>query len=154
MSRANILDEYIMRNKYTGEVLPMITESVYEFMPEEDKVTYDALPDVVTIYRGCFFMEAHSQRGQSWTTNPKVAEFFAWDNYCYLPEDELRQRNVIKATIKKSDIFGYTNCRKEFECIVDTDKLMGVKYFKEIDNDTLAKILKAQEKSKQGEINE
>ena len=154
MSRANILDEYTMNNKYMGEVLPSITESVYKFMTKEDKKTYDAMPNEVTVYRGCFFMECHSRRGQSWTTDAKVAEFFAWDNYYYLPEDELKQRNVIKATIKKSDIFGYTSCRKEFECIVDADKLMDVKYFKEIDNDTLAKILKAQEKSKQGEINE
>ncbi len=122
--RENILDEYLMTNKLMGEEMPLIESSVYEFMTDDDKATYDAFPDEVSIFRGAFFMEAHSQTGQSWTTEKKVAEFFAFE---HTPYREADGRVVLAATISKNDIYGYTNGRTEFECIVNPDALMNMK---------------------------
>jgi len=46
---------------------------IREMMDEEEQVAYDALPDTITVYRGCGEI---NKVGASWTTDRSVAEKF------------------------------------------------------------------------------
>lgn len=88
-------------------------------MDEEEQQFFDALPDVVTIYRGCHINELNyfdedprdeSCPGISWTTDRGVAEFFAF-------RYETEYRVVVSLVVKKSSIVTFINERNEYECI-------------------------------------
>lgn len=89
-------------------------------MDEKEQEYYDALPDEVTLYRGCSINELNylkdeddsSCLGISWTTDRGVAEFFAFRDE-YNRED----RVVVSAVVKKSSIITFINDRDEYECI-------------------------------------
>jgi len=137
--RKNILDEYQMTNKLMGEYLPVIEESVYDFMEDDEKKHFDSLPDRITLYRGCSIDEAYGSSeyiGQSWTDDIDIAKFFAYehhtaalggskfDNAKILIADDGRivpvaGRCVISRTFNKNEILGYVNSREEREYICD-----------------------------------
>lgn len=120
-SRRNKLEEYQMVNSWAGEELPIIDESLYHQMKGKDKITYDALPDNIIVYRGASLSEITGEYiGQSWTTSIEDAEYFAYIRY------ESPSRCVLKATIAKSNIYAYVDERNEKECIVNTKELRDI----------------------------
>lgn len=84
------------------------------FMDDDDRKSFDALPDKLTIYRG--FKDKNSENGFSWTLNLKKAIWFA-DRF----NDD--GSYVAKATVSKKDIIGYTDSRNEDEVIVVPEKI-------------------------------
>jgi hypothetical protein len=42
-------------------------------MNRAERATYDSLPELLTVYRGCF---THNKEGMSWSLDRKVAEKF------------------------------------------------------------------------------
>ena len=93
-------------------------------MDEKEQEYFDALPEDVTLYRGCCINELNYLKGEddedndgsclgiSWTTDRGVAEFFAFRDE-YNRED----RVVVSAVVKKSSIITFINDRGEYECI-------------------------------------
>ena len=87
-------------------------------MDEKEQLYFDALPDEVTIYRGCNIKELNylkkkgntSCLGISWKTDRGVAEFFAF-------RVGNKDRVVVSAVVKKSSIITFINNRDEYECI-------------------------------------
>ena len=87
-------------------------------MDEEEQEYFDALPDEVTLFRGCNINELNylkkkgnaSCLGISWTTDRGVAEFFAF-------RVGNKDRVVVSVGVKKSSIIAFLNGRKEYECI-------------------------------------
>lgn len=89
-------------------------EGWLKYADKKTKNFYDELPNVVTLYRGCTKEEAESgDYGISWSTDKKVAEFFAKE-YCR------RDRNgvVLEIQIYKSDICAVLLNRDESEVIL------------------------------------
>lgn len=87
---------------------------------------YGELPDVVTIYRGCTKAEAESKNyGVSWTTDKKVAEFFAHE---YIRRDT-DNGVVLEAQINKSLICAVILGRNEKEVVIPyaDDNIRNVK---------------------------
>ena len=120
-SRRDKLEEYQMVNSWAGEELTIIDESLYHQMKEKDKITYDAFPDNIIVYRGASLSEITGKYiGQSWTTSIEDAEYFAYIRY------KFPSRCVLKATIAKSNIYAYVDERNEKECIVNTKELRDI----------------------------
>jgi hypothetical protein len=82
-----------------------------EYMCEDDHAAYRALPEMVTIYRG---QERRSRGGLAWTTDPKVARFFAKGFRSSCNQDPV----VIEARVKKSAIAGIYTDRQESEVML------------------------------------
>jgi hypothetical protein len=81
---------------------------------EEDRVVFNALPDMVEAWRGGTGITARRAAvGFSWTIDPKVAHWFArrWKGH----HDSM----VIKAIFPKSAIFAYWGDRKESELVIN-----------------------------------
>jgi hypothetical protein len=78
------------------------------FMDEEDRDLFNKLPDVLEIYRG--YQEEKAKHGLSFTLDLEKAKWFAqrWK----------RKGKVVKSTVKKKDVVGYTNSRSEQEIII------------------------------------
>ena len=70
---------------------------------------FKELPETITVYRGC--TKELNERGYSYTTEREQAQWFA-DRF---GNDESK---VIELTIKKKDVFAYTNSRSENEIII------------------------------------
>ena len=83
-------------------------------MEEKDKQLYDKLPQQLIIYRGCDLIESKegNEFGISWTTERKVAEFFAfrYNNH---------NGRVFGLEIDKRDIIAYFTDRTEYEAIIN-----------------------------------
>lgn len=80
-------------------------------MSEDDRRAYKALPNVVTVYRGCY---PFNRDGLSWTTCREVAEKFTTLNRY---SQKGLTSSVIKATVKKTGLV-YKGDRSEFEMII------------------------------------
>jgi hypothetical protein len=77
-------------------------------MTDEDKQAFNALPEVVTVYRGC--QKGLNENGLSWTTDKDKAEFFA---------HRFRKQGIIlKRQVRKSEIVAMLTGRGESEVIV------------------------------------
>ena len=85
----------------------------------EDKKDFDNLPDNFPIFRGIQTSKA-VKRGLSWTTDIKVAKWFA---------KRWKKGKVYQARINKKDVFYYTNQRNEKEVVINPYTL---KDFKEV----------------------
>lgn len=89
---------------------------------------YNHLPEVVTLYRGASYREfdeewRESNFGLSWTTERKVAEFFAFRGKgC-----SIKDGRVYKIEIKKEAISAVFLERGEYECILTQQS--GLDYF-------------------------
>lgn len=92
----------------------------------EDVIFFNNLPDKITVYRGANKVEATEGFGQSWTLDPDIAEFFAYDYYStwsfknnsYFANEN---RCIYQAIIPKDKVLVYTNSRKEYECILNAE---------------------------------
>lgn len=82
----------------------------------EDKEHYEALPDVITIYRGV--KPKAKVKALSWTDKLETAQWFA-DRF-------EKNGKVYKAQINKKDVLVYTNQRDESELIVNFRKLQNI----------------------------
>lgn len=90
-------------------------EDWLNYADKKTKKFYDELPNVVTLYRGCTKDEVDSGiYGISWTTDKKVAEFFAKE---YIRRDT-RNGVVMEIHISKSDICAVLLDRDESEVIL------------------------------------
>lgn len=92
-----------------------VNRSNKEFlMNEEDRGTFNNLPQQLTIYRGCSKKEIDSNQLRfSWTLNKEIAEFFA---YKY-KRNLLTPCSVITKTISKYSVTAYFNDRNEEEIL-------------------------------------
>lgn len=81
----------------------------------------------IDIYRGCNISEFDGNiYGQSWSTSKQVATEFAYQHYASQPWYEKDKRCILKATIKKEDIFFSRQNHYEKEIAVNTKKLIHV----------------------------
>ena len=101
-------------------------------MDEYERSKYDALPDVVTVYRGVTWNNNENLRVLSWTVSLSVAEWFARR----LSNGEGGE--VYTATIEKKYIFAYfgtENDHSEHEVVVDPEYLQNITFLEEIEDD-------------------
>ena len=87
-------------------------------MSVEERRVYAALPEIVTIYRGC--RTAAAVKGMSWTLSEEKARWFAAR---FSGEDG---GLVYQAKVKKGDVIAYLSERDEEEIVVDWKKLFDV----------------------------
>ena len=86
-----------------------------------------SLSDSINIYRGCNTSEFDSNiYGQSWSTSKQVATEFAYQHYASQPWYENDKRCILKATIKKENIFFSRQNHYEKEIAVNIEKLVHV----------------------------
>ena len=85
------------------------------YMDADEMATYEAMPDILRIYRGCNRKELRRRVfGCSWTTRQDIAEFFAWR---FNAQDG--SRIVVATDIPKADVLAYFNGHTEYEIIAD-----------------------------------
>lgn len=82
---------------------------VVEMMTKKELAAYEALPEVVTIYRGC---GKKNRRGPSWSLDKDVASKFPFLNRYQVAEPML-----LTAKVHKSQILAVKLCRQEAEVI-------------------------------------
>ena len=94
-----------------------------ELLMEKDEFEeYKKLPNELTVFRGCNLVEAEiGDWGISWTTERKVAEFFAF-------RFENHDGRVYGIDIDKRDILAFFNDRNEFEVIINLYDYWSVPY--------------------------
>lgn len=94
-------------------------------MEKEELEYYNALPEIVNIYRGIAVGRAE-QNGLSWTCNYETAKWFSkrFDN-------NNDRGYIIKGEIAKEDIFAYFNGRDEDEIFCNSKKVKNIKRIKE-----------------------
>ena len=86
-----------------------------------------ALPDLIDIYRGCNISEFNKNKfGQSWSTSFKIAKEFAYQHYTSQEWYEKEKRCVLKATIKREDVFFSRQSNHEKEVAVNTGRLINI----------------------------
>lgn len=101
--------------QYLDEVRDSVTyhdalTSIHQMMNNEERNAFDALPDELTIYRGCYEI---NKWGASWSLNREVAEKFP-----HLTRYSSEGRPLlIKATIPKSRIAALKLGRGEEEIV-------------------------------------
>jgi hypothetical protein len=89
--------------------------NVADFLACDARAFYDALPPIVSVWRGC---ERGRERGLSWTTDRAVAEGFAEGKRCVNKSPIL-----VRADIPKQHLFAVFIDRSESEIIVDPRRL-------------------------------
>lgn len=83
-------------------------------MDEDERADFEALPDEITIYRGCY---EFNRRGLSWTLDRSVAESFTTQNRYHHPDKEPM---VLEAVANKSDcLLKLGRDEKEIVCFVE-----------------------------------
>lgn len=93
-----------------------------EMMNDRERAAYNALPDELTIYRGCY---PNNKWGLSWSLEREVAAGYPF-LHRYRQTD---QALLVKATLQKNDVVALKNDRSELEIIcwrpkhVSTSKL-------------------------------
>ena len=89
-------------------------------MTSWDQETFDGLGNTINIYRGTSEAELNSSPtnfGQSWTTDVKKAEYFAFG--LRQEKDDSKVRVVISTMIEKKYIYAYSSYAEEMLCIVN-----------------------------------
>ena len=92
--------------------------SLVDVLEPEARAFYLALPNVVSVWRGC---ERGCERGISWTTSQDVAEGFARGKRCVNEHPTL-----VQAQIPKQHIFAVFVNRNESEVALDYRRLRGL----------------------------
>jgi len=83
------------------------------FMSEEDQRAFEALPNTLTIYRGC--LKGLNEDGLSWTLSRERAEWFSKRFACLHPNNPPL---VLERRIKKRDAFALMTDRQEDEIVL------------------------------------
>jgi hypothetical protein len=94
-------------------------ESPCLFFDKKQAAFYDALPPVVTIYRGCSRAAA---LGLAWTIDQALAERFARGHRKIPVPDPV----IVSAKIHRDAILGVFTERNEAEIVVDPDELADI----------------------------
>jgi hypothetical protein len=89
-------------------------------MDPEQRTFYEALPEIVTVFRGC---SKERIRGVSWTTDGAVAQGFARGHRGMPPPDPV----VAQARIPRSEIFTVLVDREESELVLNPSELIDLK---------------------------
>lgn len=93
-----------------------------EMMTADEQAAYDALPEVITIFRGCY---KHNKWGLSWTLDKGVAERFPALNRYQQPG---QQALLVTAQAKKSEVIAVKLDREEFEIITHRPKCISTRH--------------------------
>lgn len=99
-----------------------------EMMDEEEQAAYDALPDTVVIYRGCY---AVNKWGFSWSLSRDVAAKFPFLGRYYRRDE---QALLVKARVSKSHIMAVCLGRDEQEIITYKPKHISTSHLKDPGN--------------------
>ena len=91
-----------------GEVFPLYGP-VRAMMTPEENAAYDALPDILTVHRGC---DAGRLEGLSWSLNKKVANWFA-----FYPLTQAEEPTLMTARVEKEFVMAIKLGRGEEEII-------------------------------------
>lgn len=127
--------ETILRDAWMSTELPHQSKvdrlvSLFEradpdlLMTDAEKAKLAEMPDTFTVYRGYSETQVRAKRtkrrGLSWSLDKKIAIWFAkrWSH----PDARLLQ-----ATVNKSELYMYSNERREQEVVVNPRKVRGVK---------------------------
>jgi hypothetical protein len=94
-------------------------------MTYEERDQLEALPDVVTIYRGCYQNNKH---GLSWSLSKEIAEKFPLLNRYWRPTE---QPYLVTAKVNKDDIIALKNDRGESEVITYRPKHFSTRRIKQ-----------------------
>ena len=106
------------------------TGPLREMMDEEEQAAYDALPETITVYRGCGLKNV---TGASWTTDKAVAEKFP-----FLPRYTTKVPLLVTGRVKKKNVLAVKLDRNEEEIItysarkVDIESLAVPAWFTEL----------------------
>ena len=86
-----------------------------------------SLPKLIVIYRGCEISEHLDEKyGQSWSISKNVAAEFAYQHYSSQPWFNKNNRCILKAEIKKEDVYFSRQNHHENEIAVNTENLINV----------------------------
>jgi hypothetical protein len=96
---------------------------VRAMMRPEENEQFDALPDEVIMYRGCY---QQNKRGLSWTLDRAVAERFPF----YLRYQQKGPPLLVKGRAKKADIIAFKGGREEAEIIAERVKIISTSHIK------------------------
>lgn len=120
-------------------------------MNEEELTYYDSLPPTVTLYRGCSKDEVEGKTfGFSWTTDRKVAEFFAFRH-------EQEDTAVYSIEVPKRFISAIFLERREFEAIylyANEEDDLSVNLVTEVPTEYYDNFIKEQEEEKEQYLRE
>jgi hypothetical protein len=95
-----------------------------EMMDEEEQAAYDALPDSVVIYRGCY---AVNKWGFSWSLSREVAAKFPFLGRYYRRDE---QALLVKARVRKANIMAVCLGRGEQEIVTYNPKHISTSHLK------------------------
>jgi len=104
---------------YWDELLASPRPGRLSMMRDDERIEYDSLPDIVTIYQG------HTEErddGWSWTTDPNIASWFA-DRFAKI---EGSTPYVTTAKVKKDEIHAFLTRRGESEVLADPESVSVV----------------------------
>ena len=93
------------------------------FMNDAERAALAQLPEIVTVYRGCY---AHNKRGLSWSIDQATAEVFP-TLHRYSSEG---QALLIRATVRRADIAGLKLDRGEAEVVAERPKIVSIRHIK------------------------
>jgi hypothetical protein len=94
-------------------------------MNEDEQVAYDALPEIITLYRGCY---QNNKLGFSWSLEADVARKFP--QFTRYRQDG--QPLLVKATAKKTSIAAIKLGRGEVEIITYRPKQISTSYIRDL----------------------
>lgn len=88
-------------------------------LEDEDREALGAMPDMLTVYRGCI---EPNRDGWSWTLDRAKAKWFARRAYCEDSDD----RFVLTARAPKNKVIGYLTGRDESEIVIHAEDLLDI----------------------------
>ncbi len=104
------------------------TQGVLRDMMDADGLAlYGSLPDITTIYRGCY---KNNKWGISWSLSKEVAEKFPTQHRYKQPD---QQAILVTAQVKKSQIKAILLDRQEQEVLVWRPKHVSTRHIKTLD---------------------
>jgi len=98
--------------------------AITEMMNADEQAAYDALPSVVTVYRGCY---KSNKWGFCWSLDRNVAQRFP----TFIRYRQNGQPLLVKAEAKKQDIAAVKLGRNELEIITHRPKHISTSFIRE-----------------------
>jgi hypothetical protein len=114
-----------LRGELLGDLLRLLGRNApsHEFFLGEDRELFEALPPVVTIYRGC---ETDRRLGLSWSPRREVAALYPKQRYglSWIQREESisGKTEIVTSQVKRSDIFAIYSAYDEI--VIDSARLL------------------------------